>query len=381
MSEKHPTVESLQNPGYAPGQPLPTFYTSAAVEEAGAFHRSMPEYSPTPLVPLPALSKQLGIGGIYVKDESKRFGLNAFKALGASFAVHKLLQNRPAHTPLLLVTATDGNHGKAVAWAAARAGGKSVVFMPAGASPHRVAAIAAISGARVEVTPWNYDDTVRHAAHYAQQQGAHLVQDTGLPGYEEIPGHIVLGYSTMASEALAQMQQQGIGAPTHVFLQAGVGSMAGGVLGYLALAAHPLPVVAVVEPQSVACLYASAGAGQLQSIGGMPETAMAGLNCGEPNPYTWPILRQNARFFIRCADAVTFQGMARLAKPLAGDPPVISGESGAVGLGLLMALAEPRQAPLRQALGLNPQSRVLLFSTEGDTDPESHRRAVEETAL
>ena len=344
---------------------------------ANDFHRSMPEYQPTPLVSLTGLARKLGVEQVYVKDESKRFGLNAFKALGASWAANRLAEGAAERLPF--VTATDGNHGRAVAWAARRMGRQAYVFMPKGSQPCRAEAIRALGNARVEITGWNYDDTVRHAAAFAQQTGGLLLQDTGLEGYEQVPGWIVQGYSTMALEAAEQMAALGHDRPTHVFLQAGVGSMAGGVLGWLAHRyGEALPSVTIVEPEAVACVWESARAGELTAIGGSPETIMAGLNCGEVNPYIWPILRNFAAFYAKCPDWVTELGMRRLAHPCPGDAPVVSGESGAVGLGLAVALCgEEKYAPLREQLGLDERSVILVFSTEGDTDPEHYRRVVE----
>ena len=368
-------------PGARAGGEAPGLLAPELTEPANAFHRSMPEYRPTPLVALPALAKRLGVGRIYVKDESKRFGLNAFKGLGTSWAAHCLTAGQ-ADERAAFVTATDGNHGRAVAWAARRLGRPACVFMPRGSRPCRAEAIRAEGNARVEITDWNYDDTVRHAADYARRTGGLLLQDTGLEDYEQVPGWIVQGYTTMAVEAVEQMEAAGDSRPTHVFLQAGVGSFAGGILGWMVHRfGDQLPVTAIVEPEQAACVYASAQAGRLVALGGNPETEMAGLNCGEPNPYTWPILRDFAAFYVKCPDWVTELGMRLLAGPEGADAPVVSGESGAVSLGLLAALCgEEKYAPLRRQLGLDEQSVVLVFSTEGDTDPEHYRQVVEGSA-
>ena len=209
---------------------LPEQFNDENYKKVQEYHKSLAVYEPTPLVSLDALAEELGVKAVYLKDESKRFGLNAFKALGASYAVGNILKNMdPDKTPVF-VTATDGNHGRAVAWAAAQAGYKSVVFMPKGTAQCRVDAIHQVSDAEVTVTDLNYDDAVRLATAYAKEHNGYLVQDTGFEGYEEIPWDITLGYTHMAAEAADQLG--GI-TPTHVFLQAGVGSMAGGVLGYL----------------------------------------------------------------------------------------------------------------------------------------------------
>lgn len=385
--------------------PKLSYFTAQELQTVREFFRSVPQYRETPLVSLPSLAKALGVGGVYVKDESHRFGLNAFKGLGATYAIARLLCDRlgldreapdfaaltaPHHKEklrnLVFVTATDGNHGKSVAWAASLFGCKARVYMPKGSKASRVEAIRAINNTPVEVTDLNYDDAVRLAADWAKQNGQQLVQDTGTADYWQVPRDITLGYTVMAAEAAEQLAHEyGQAAPTHVFLQAGVGSMAGGVLAYLVqhFAEQP-PIATIVEPDTVACIYESvkAGTGEPVAIGGNPETIMAGLNCGEPNPLIWPVLRDYAAFFAACPDWVTQQGMNTLAHPLPGDRRVISGESGAVGLGLLQALCSlPELQSEKERLGLHSTSQVLLFSTEGDTDPAYYREIVGEESV
>ena len=369
-------LELVVNP--TPGkQALPACCSEDTLAEVRAFHESLSEYAPTPLVPLPALAKQLGVRGIYLKDESKRFGLNAFKALGASYAIHKLRETHDAERQFVTVTATDGNHGRGMAWSTHRLGGHAVVFMPAGTVPSRVEAIRAIGDTRVTVTDQNYDGTVAIAAGYARAHGGTLVQDTALPGYETIPRNIVLGYSTMAAEALEQLAALGAGAPTHTFLQAGVGSMAGGVAAYLAKTCSSPPTMAVVEAWDSACVLESIRQGKNVSIQGHTPTSMAGLNCGTPNPQVMPVLREWAEFYLRCRDEVSFRAMCRLAHPGAGETAVVSGESGASTLGCLMAILErPELSDCKDAMGLDERSVILLFSTEGDTDPAHYREVL-----
>lgn len=378
--------------GGCPGGTLPELFTEEAGREAGEFHRSLREYEETPLAVLDSMAKKLGLGGIYVKDESKRFGLNAFKALGASYAVHKLLEEEaarggcgetvnpafPGGKDKVFVTATDGNHGKGVAWAAWKAGGRAFVFMPKGSRPCRADAIASMGGARVTVTDWNYDDTVRHAWAFAKENGYYFVQDTAFDGYTRIPNLIAQGYLTMAREALDQLRENGVERPTHVFLQAGVGTMAGAVLGYYAnrFDGKP-PIASIIEADESACVLASAKAGERTAVGGNPRTVMAGLNCGEVNLCTWPVLRDFASFYVSCPDWVTVEGMKAFAHPVGEDRAVVSGESGAVGLGLIMSLCtKPEYADIRTAMGLDENSRVLLFSTEGNTDPEYYEEMI-----
>lgn len=353
---------------------LPACYNDAVFADVRAFHRTLPGYAPTPLVALPDLAKALGVRGVYVKDESKRFGLNAFKALGASYAIHKLY---PDGNVGLTVTATDGNHGKGMAWSTHRLGGHAVVFMPAGTVESRVNAIRAIGDTEVTVTDLNYDGTVATAAAYAKEHGGHLVQDTAFEGYEDIPQDIILGYSTMAVEALEQLAELGVDAPTHTFLQAGVGSMAGGVAAYLAHACPKAPKMAVVEAWESACVLESIRQNRLVTIEGHTQTSMAGLNCGTPNPQIMPVLQEWAEFYIRCQDEVTFRAMRRLAHPGPNETAVVSGESGASGLGAFLAVMEEADcAAYRRQMGFDANSIVLLFSTEGDTDPDHYQQVV-----
>jgi diaminopropionate ammonia-lyase len=360
-----------------------------------SFHKTMPGYGPTPLVSLEALSKYLGVHKIRVKDESYRFGLNAFKVLGASYALTSALRNKagPKDGTLSLslfrnpetqkrlgeitvITATDGNHGRAVAWSAHQLGCSAVVYMPKGSSPIRLENIRAC-GAEATIIDGNYDDAVKLAAEKAKQNGWLLLQDTAWPGYESIPGRIMQGYLTMFEEAFEQL---GDDVPTHVFVQCGVGSFAASLQAYLvARFGHDRPLVAVVEPKNAACFYESivAGDGRGHKAGGNLDTIMAGLACGEPSTLAWDILRDYADVFVACSDGPALRGMRVLGNPLAGDDRIISGESGAVTLGLLYALMrQPTLIPSKEALHLNDRSGILLFSTEGDTDPDHYREVV-----
>lgn len=371
--------------GKSKNEKLPFFVSKEASDEAYAFHKTLKEYNKTPLVWHSSLAENLQVAGIFTKDESKRFGLNAFKGLGASFALSKILADaehfldpQSGKTEIeAFVTATDGNHGKGVAWAAKNAGKKAFVFMPKGSAQSRVDAIASF-GAVVEVTEFNYIDSVKHASEFAKERGYVLVQDTGFEGYEEIPNYITQGYTTMVREAISQLNEQGIERPTHVFIQAGVGSVTGAVSGYLAEIFGDLrPIVTVVEPTDVACIYESAKNGEITVIGGLVKTDMAGLNCGEPNMCTWPILRDYADFYAKCPDWVTWDGMNSYANPVGNDEKIISGESGAVDFGLVKNLLEnPDYTEYKKEMNLNEDSVILVFNTEGATDPENYNRIV-----
>ena len=365
------------------------------VAKARQFHRSFPQYSPTPLARLDGMAARLGLGGLYVKDESYRFGLNAFKVLGGSFAMGRYIAQelgrdvsqvdyqyltgdklRQEFGQATFFTATDGNHGRGVAWAANKLGQKAVVHMPKGSAKSRFDNIAK-EGAQVTIEEVNYDDCVRMAAaEAARTEHGVVVQDTAWEGYEEIPSWIMQGYGTMAGEAAEQLGQR----PTHVFVQAGVGSLAGAVVGYFAnrYPDNP-PKFIVMEAQIADCLYrgAKAGDGKPRIVGGDLQTIMAGLACGEPNTISWDILRNHVTAFLSCPDWVAARGMRMLAAPVKGDPAVCSGESGAVGMGVISALMEDNTyKELREALALGRDSRVLMFSTEGDTDPEKYREIV-----
>ena len=369
------------------------------VAKARAFHESFPQYSKTPLAKLDHMAEYLGLGGLFVKDESYRFGLNAFKVLGGSFAMANYIAKQThrdvSQLPYAVLTseelrkefgqatfftATDGNHGRGVAWAANRLGQKSVVLMPKGSTQTRLENILK-EGADATITDVNYDEWVRRANAMAEQTpNGVMVQDTAWDGYEEIPSWIMQGYGTMASEADEQLREYGCDRPTHIFIQAGVGSLAGAVQGYFAnrYPDNP-PVVVVMEADSAACLYkgAKAADGSIRIVDGDMPTIMAGLACGEPNTISWDILKNHVSVFTSCPDWVSARGMRLLAAPVKGDPQVTSGESGAVGMGLLSAVMEQEEyRDLRELLKLDKNSTVLLFSTEGDTDPQRYKEIV-----
>lgn len=369
------------------------------VAKARAFHKSFPQYSVTPLADLKGMAEHLGLGGLYVKDESYRFGLNAFKVLGGSFAIAHYIAEQTGRDvsdcdfnyltseqlekdfgQATFFTATDGNHGRGVAWAAKRLHQKAVVHMPRGSTKTRYDNIAK-EGAQVTIEDLNYDDCVRLAAKEAENTDhGVIVQDTAWDGYTKIPSWIMQGYGTMASEAADQLRQLEINRPTHVFVQAGVGSLASSMVGFFAnlFPSNP-PKFIIMEAGAAACLYKSAKAadGEPRIVTGDLQTIMAGLACGEPNTIGWDILRNHADAFISCPDWVSARGMRMLAAPVKGDPAVTSGESGAVGMGVVSSLmTDPVYKDLRDALEIGSDSQALLFSTEGDTDPVRYREIV-----
>ena len=369
------------------------------VDRARAFFKTFPQYDVTPLACLSAQAGRLGLGGLYVKDESYRFGLNAFKVLGGAFAMARYIaqetgkdigemtydyltgeQLRRDFGQATFFTATDGNHGRGVAWAARQLGQKAVVHMPKGSTRTRFENIAR-EGAKVTIEDMNYDDCVRlAAAEAAETEHGVVMQDTAWEGYERIPSWIMQGYGCMAQEAAEQLGDMGVDRPTHVFVQAGVGCMASAVVGYYVnrFPENP-PKFIIMEAETAACLYKGAlqKDGSHAIVTGDMPTIMAGLACGEPNIISWDILRNHADAFLACPDWVSALGMRMLAAPMKGDPAVTSGESGAVGMGVVALLMEnPACVPLKEALGLGEDSRVLLFSTEGDTDPEQYKKIV-----
>lgn len=369
------------------------------VNKARAFHQSFPQYSVTPLAKLDHMAENLGVKSVCVKDESYRFGLNAFKVLGGSFAIAKYIAQQLGRDvsemtydyltsedlkkdfgQATFFTATDGNHGRGVAWAANKLGQKAVVHMPKGSTKTRFDNIAK-ENAKVTIEEVNYDECVRMAAAEAEKtEHGVIVQDTAWEGYTEIPSWIMQGYGTMGAEAADQLKEYDIERPDVVILQAGVGCMAGAICAYLMnrYKDNP-PKIVIAEAEIAACLYkgAVAGDGDYRIVDGDLQTIMAGLACGEPNIVCWDILKNHVAAFCACPDWVSARGMRMLAAPMKGDPAVCSGESGAVGMGLLSAIMQdPEYAELKDALGLNENSRVLLFSTEGDTDPQRYKEIV-----
>ena len=372
------------------------FISQDVIKDVRKFHKAFEEYSVTPLHKLENLAKHSGLKGIFLKDESYRFGLNAFKVLGGSFAMGKYLAEklgvdisqvdfqylRSAEAKAKLgeitfVTATDGNHGRGVAWAANQLGQKSVVYMTKGSSQIRLDNIRK-EGSEASIIEGNYDDAVRLSDEMAKKHGWVVVQDTAWEGYEDIPTWIMQGYGTLIHEAMEQLNAENMEKPTHVFLQAGVGSFAGAVQGYLAAEfGNDRPTTIIVEPDDANCLYKSSLSGKREIVDGAMPTIMAGLACGEPNTISYEVLKDYSDGYFSCPDYVAARGMRILAAPLKGDPQVVSGESGAVGIGVISLLMEREEyKDLREDLGLNKDSVILIISTEGDTDPEKYMEIV-----
>lgn len=362
----------------------------AAADEVERFLSHRSDHAPTPLHGLPAFAAELGIGALHVKDEGFRLGLGSFKALGGSYAVIRLVleeasrelgkpidvaellapEVRAVATRMTVACATDGNHGRSVAQGAALVGAAAVIFVHAGVSEARAAAIARF-GARIVRVEGTYDDSVQEAARVAAEKGWIVVSDTSWPGYERIPGLVMQGYTALIREALHQLAEP----PTHVFVQAGVGGIAGAIAGHLSvLLGDGRPKIVVVEPQRAACLFASADAGRPVKIAHGEPTVMAMLECYEPSLVAWRMLSRLADAFMTVEDAEAVAVMNRLARPRGGDPAIVAGESGGAGLaGFIQAMVSPQS---RTALGLDASSRVLVINTEGATDPQRYAELV-----
>lgn len=362
----------------------------AAGREAFSTISAWRGYAETPLIALDPLAAAMDVGRIFYKQEAGRFGLGSFKALGGAYAVYRLLaklilertRERPTPEAVLagrygevcsdvtVTCATDGNHGRSVAWGARMFGCKAVIFIHETVSAAREAAIAAY-GARVVRTRGNYDDSVREAARTAAEQNWRVVSDTSYPGYTDVPRDVMQGYSVMAEEALRQL---GGTHATHIFVQGGVGGLAAAVTSHFweALGVDA-PSVVVVEPETAACLLASAEAGKPTAVGGDLQTIMAGLACGEPSIIAWPILESGVAAFIAIPDEAAVKTMRLLASGDAG-ARIVGGESGVAGLaGFLASAMKPAW---RDMLGLTRDSVILVFGSEGDTDPELYETIV-----
>ena len=365
-----------------------TVLSSAGFRRAKAEITSWSGYAPTPLRDLPDIARRSGLAAIRLKDEAPRFGLQSFKALGGAYAVVSLLldelartgaapgahtaeleagAHQPATERLIMTCATDGNHGRAVAWAAQRFGARCVVFIHAAVSQARADAIARY-GAEIRRVRGTYDDAVRETARTADLHHWHVVSDTSWPGYTEIPRTIMQGYRLMVDEAADQWTGD---PPTHVFIQGGVGGLAAAVSIHMRAQFKPGPMIVVVEPDRAACLLASAERGNRTAIAGDLDTLMAGLACGEPSLLAWQELERGAAAFMAIPDEAAVDAMRLLARRR-----IESGESGAAGLaGLLLATSDPAT---RTSLGLNGASRVLAFSTEGATDTALYARLTQQ---
>ncbi len=363
------------------------FISTEIISAVNQFHKSLPGYQPTPTISLSALAKSINLNKIFVKDESHRFDLNAFKVLGASYAMatilakhlgieetpityNQIVSQKRRYKDLVFVTTTDGNHGRAVAWAAEKFGCHAVVYMPKGSSSSRLQAIKDY-GAEAYISELGYDDCVEFVSELAKKNSWILLQDTSWPGYQQIPRYIMQGYFSLISEFFEQYPDQW---PTHVFVQAGVGALAASLAAILQFyQLKPMPIFVLVEPKGAPCFYESILIcdGEAHRTEGELKTIMAGLACGKPGDFAWKVLKALTSVFLICDDEISAAAMKQLAFPIDDDVAIISGESGAVTVGVLLELMQNSEMEkVRHQLKLNQQSRVLLFSTEGNTDAD-----------
>lgn len=363
-------------------------------ERAIPLIKNWPGHAVTPLCALPGLAQKLGVSRIEIKDEAGRFGLGSFKALGGAYAISRLLagrmvqagegepdldyllsaQGRAANAAVTVCCATDGNHGRSVAWGAQMFGCKAVIFIHQTVSKERERSIAHY-GAKVVRTAGNYDDGVREAQTMADREGWTVVSDTSYEGYMDIPLDVMAGYSVMACEAIEQWGSTDV--PTHVFLQTGVGSMAASVVVQLQLAyGEDCPKIILVDPENAACWYDSLKAGTPQAVDSNLETIMAGLACGEVSQLAWTLLHNDVEGVVVVDDMAAKETMRLLAFGTDEDAPLVAGESGVGGLAGFVALAGDKHAC--EALGIDANSRLMFFSTEGATDEKVYQDIVGE---
>lgn len=354
---------------------------------------SWPGYAPTPLVALPELARALGVGSLWYKDEGGRFGLGSFKALGGAYAVGQLLRRRSGdpEVPLtwppaaalgaaargtIVTCATDGNHGRSVAWGARLFGCRCVIFVHEHVSAGRRQAIERL-GAEVRVVPGDYDAAVRHAAAAANERGWTVVSDTSYPGYRDIPRDVMHGYGVLASEIAAQLP--GTERPSHLLVQSGVGALAAALCAWFWIEWESArPSLIAIEPSRADCLLRSLELGSPVAVAGAHDTVMAGLACGEVSELAWEILHDGTQAALAFSDAYAIDAMRRLAEPAGDDPPIVAGETGGSGIAALLAASEHDH--VRQTLELDATSRVLVIGSEADTDPDIYARIVGRTA-
>jgi diaminopropionate ammonia-lyase len=372
LLQPHPAGELTLHPGASPR----------------AFHASMPGYAPTRLRTAPAAAERLGVAEVVVKDESARLGLPSFKVLGASWAVYRALLDRlneppqrvetfaalrdvvAALRPFSLSAATDGNHGRAVAHMAALLGLTADIYVPANTVAARIDAIAG-EGATVTVVDGGYDDAVRRSAQDAGERCL-VISDTSWPGYEQVPGWVIEGYATVFDEIEEQLASAGGRRPDVMAVPIGVGALAAAVVAHVRSRPGPRPAIVGVEPTSAACVLESVAAGEIVTLDHPQESMMAGLNCATPSLIAWPAVSRGVDAYVAVPDERVPEAMRLLAAD-----GIAAGETGAGGLAGMLALAQdPQLAPAREALGLGPETTVLLLCTEGVTDPAAYERLI-----
>lgn len=364
----------------------------AGLEAALGEISTWPGYRPTPLVSLPGLARAANVRTLHCKDEGRRFGLGSFKPLGGAYAVFRVIEDeirratgqgvssldlidgrhRDIVGGVTVCAATDGNHGRSVAWGARMFGCRCVIFINEAVTEGRENAIAAY-GAEVRRVPGSFDDAVRAASKAAVIEGWHVVPDTAAGGDAEAAGNVMQGYAVLADEIVAQYF--GDAPPSHLFVQAGVGGLAAAVCGQFWQAyGIERPLLITVEPRNAACWFESFKIGDPVTITGELNSLMSGLACGQPSPLAWPILHPGAQAAMTISDGAATETMRLLAMGLDDDPPVVGGESGVAGLAAFLLVSQDADA--RRLLGLDDASRVVVINSEGDTDPETYHSIV-----
>ena len=392
-------VKFLKNKNFAShpkdDSKLITFDSAKKVFE---FHKKIQGFRRSPLIGLNELSRLLGVSGVWIKDESQRLNLNSFKILGSSYAIYKhiievlkvedrelslaevaSIENHKKLKDFVFATATDGNHGLGVAWTAGKLGLKSMVYVHKNTTRSRIKTIQQY-GATVKTINGTYDDAVEQVIVDARKNNWQIISDKAWEVYEKIPKWIMQGYSTMFIEVQEQLAAHGIIKPTHIFVQAGVGSLAASIVNYYKnIFYNDSPITIIVEPDRANCIFQSAKRNKKKPVNVKitENSIMAGLECGRPNPIAWDVLRIQADYFISCPDYVAAKGMRVYAMPLQNDPIIVSGESGAVTLGTLMFIMTQNELEgLRNELKLDTDSQVLLINSEGNTDPIHFQQVV-----
>lgn len=369
--------------------PLKDIYTP--LSEPLALHKLLPGYAPTPMRDAPNTAKRLGVGRVSVKDESSRFGMPAFKILGASYAVYRAFNRhlqredtvwrsldewRSALAPLppvRLATATDGNHGRAVARMARLLGLEARIFVPQGTAAARLEAIAG-EGAEVVIVEGSYDEAVLLAAQEANEHCL-VISDTAWEGYTDVPQWVIEGYSTMFNEIDIALAEQNTPPPDIMAVQIGVGALAAAMVHhYRQVGRTSSPTMVGIEPTDAACVLESMSAGNILSLAGVQHSIMAGLNCGTPSPIAWEPMMTGIDAYVAIDDHWAMEAMRTLA-----EDGIVSGESGAAGLAGLLAMREAAEfESVREMIPSAPDTHLLIISTEGATDPDSYQTIVQD---
>lgn len=352
-------------------------HTNQILMENDAFdyHQKLDNYSPTPLFKLNYLAKKTGVNNIYIKDESKRMGLNAFKALGASYAIHKVLKDKPDIETFC--TASDGNHGKAVAWSARQKKKKAIIYVPFDTSKNRIEAIKAVGGTVIQMDK-NYDDTCKFAAQMSKVSSWELLQDTAWQGYEEIPALIMAGYLTSLKELENELHTLPKPKVDIVFIQAGVGSWAAAAIWYyMNRYGRNKPKIVIVEPYESDGIFNSFTKNKRSNSSGSGRTIMAGLNCGVPSLSAWEIIKHGVSAVVKIPDEHAENAMRKLYFTEGDDPKIIAGESGVAAFAGFMALMQNSEyRGLRDYFGINEKTNILCFNTEGATDIDNFNKII-----